>query len=105
MSPYFQAGIHRSIPTGDCRVSKETSIVVVFDSCTAKSFLSMTKAYTLFSAHTFALRMYSLIKGREGCSRESRIKVKGEAESLRLKSFEIRRRLCVLLCPKFAGAI
>jgi hypothetical protein len=39
--------------------------------------------------------MYSRIKGLEDCESVSRIRVKGETASRRLRRREIRRRLCV----------
>ena len=40
-----------------------------------------------------------------GCSKESSRRVSGDAVSLRLNSFEIRSKLCVLRCDRLTGAM
>jgi hypothetical protein len=54
---------------------------------------------------TFVRRIYSLINGAAGCSKLSSNTVKGDVVSLRLRSLEIRSKLWVRRCDKFAGGI
>jgi hypothetical protein len=49
--------------------------------------------------------MYSFRSGVAGCSKESKTSVSGDAVSRKLKSFEIKSKLCVRLCERLIGAI
>lgn len=59
----------------------------------------------IFSQYTFARLIYSFRSGVAGCSKESKTSVRGDAVSRKLKSFEIKSKLCVRLCERLIGAI
>jgi hypothetical protein len=59
----------------------------------------------IIGKYTFARLMYSFKSGVAGCSKESKTSVRGDAVSRKLKSFEIKSKLCVLLCERLIGAI
>lgn len=61
--------------------------------------------HNILSQYTFARLMYSFRSGVAGCSKESKTSVRGDAVSRKLRSFEIKSKLCVRLCERLIGAI
>lgn len=97
--------MNASMPSGCLKVSKAIRVTWTFESYTVclahLAHREEEEPYLL----TFARRMYSLTSGVAGCSKESRRSVNGDAVSLRLKSFEIRSKLCVCRWDVFIGAM